>query len=287
MKELVENSLDAGSTSITVIVKQGGLQLLQVQDNGHGIAPSDLPLACERFATSKLASFEDLKDVKTFGFRGEALASISYVANVQIISKTSSSPCAYKATYRDGKMLSQTACAGMMGTTITVEDLFYNMPARKQAYSKSANDEFQKILDILSKYSVQFAERVSFTLKKSGQSVPDLYCPKGMLLDTIRTCYGTALTNELIDFQLQVEETIPHTNYPILLDGSSGTVDQSFQFSISGKISNANYSSKKSIFIFFINDRLVDCPSIKRLIETIYSEVLPKHTHPFVYFSIQ
>ena len=130
IKEMIENSLDAGATSITVTVKGGGLQLLQIQDNGHGIRHGDLGIVCERFTTSKLSTFEDLQTIATFGFRGEALASITHVAHVSILTKTASSPCAYKAKYLDGKLVPLKAgdraepkpCAGMVGTTITVED---------------------------------------------------------------------------------------------------------------------------------------------------------------------
>lgn len=136
LKELIENCLDAGSTSINIQVKEGGLKLIQIQDNGCGIDKDDLKIVCERFTTSKLKEFDDLKTINTFGFRGEALASISHVSRLTIVSRTHKSPCAYKAQYADGKLLNDSIkpCASaFVGTQITVEDLFYNSTIRRNA----------------------------------------------------------------------------------------------------------------------------------------------------------
>ena len=117
IKELVENSLDAGSRSIQIHVKQGGLKSIEIRDDGCGISKVDLPLVCERFATSKLTNFDDLYQLNTYGFRGEALASLSYAAHVKIVSKIADSPCAYVCEYEDGSIRPSTSikpCAGQI-----------------------------------------------------------------------------------------------------------------------------------------------------------------------------
>eukprot|EP01134_Creolimax_fragrantissima_P000590 CFRG0590T1 len=273
IKELLENSLDAGSTSINVVAKAGGLKVLQISDNGCGIKREDLSIVCERFTTSKLSDFEDLKSIATFGFRGEALASITHVAHVTISTRTKSAKCAFRATYSDGRLVSNKSdntpepkpCAGNPGTTILVEDLFYNMTVRRKAL-RSAPEEYAKIVEVISRYAVHNSG-VAFSVKKQGEMSVDMRTSeRSSRLDNIRTIYGAKLAKELL----------PISKY-----------DSELQMSLTGLVSNANYSVKKGTFIFFINHRLVDCGTLKKGVETIYALHLPKNAHPFVYISIE
>ena len=153
IKEMLENSIDAGSKSITVTVRGGGLKMLQIQDNGTGIRKEDMNIVAERFTTSKLREFSDLTNIATYGFRGEALASISHVAHLTILTKTRDSPCGYKCGYRDSVMeTGPSPVAANQGTTITVEDLFYNIPNRRAAL-RSPTEEHNKIADVVTKYA--------------------------------------------------------------------------------------------------------------------------------------
>lgn len=266
LKEIIENSLDAKSSQIQVTVKQGGLKLLQIQDNGTGIRKEDLDIVCERFTTSKLREFGDLTSISTYGFRGEALASISHVAHLTITTRTSDSKCAWKASYVDGKLTGTAKpCAGNQGTQITVEDLFYNIATRRKAL-KSAAEEHAKVTEVVSRYAVH-NHRVGFTLKKQGDNATDIRTPpNSTAVDNIRTIYSPSVARELLE--LTCEET-------------------NLKFSVKGYISNANYSVKKCIFLLFINHRLVDSTALRKAIEAVYASYLPKNSHPFLYLSLE
>ncbi|KAF9128870.1 DNA mismatch repair protein [Mortierella sp. GBA39] len=273
LKELIENSLDAGSTSIQVSIKDGGLKLLQIQDNGHGIRVGDLAIVCERFTTSKLRTFDDLSTMSTYGFRGEALASVSHIAHVAITTKTKDSNCAYKASYSDGAIIpakpggaaEPKPCAGNNGTQISAEDLFYNVPTRRKAL-KNATEEYNRVLDVVNRYAIH-NEGVSFTCRKVGSNTPDVHTTtSATVVDNIRHIYGSSVANELLSLE---------KSYPV------------YPLKIKGWISNANYSVKKFVMLLFINHRSVESPAIRKAIEAVYTTYLPKNTHPWVYLSLE
>lgn len=277
IKEMLENSIDAGSSMIDVLVKDGGIKLLQVIDNGGGIAREDLSLLCERFATSKIAKFDDLSLIETYGFRGEALASISHISRLSVISKTPQSPLAYKAYYvagklADAKFKSTSASdpkpiAGKDGTQITVEDLFYNVPSRLRTL-RSKSDEWAKILDVVGRYAVHTAG-VGFSCKKFGESHAAINVRTGaQLKERIRTIFGTLVASDLIEFKFE---------------GTEFGVTE-----LSGAVSGFNYNNKrKTPPVFFINNRLVSCDPLRRALSSVFQVFLPKGNHPFIYMSLQ
>ncbi|CAG9794785.1 unnamed protein product [Diatraea saccharalis] len=265
LKELIENSLDAKATNVIITVKSGGLKYLQIQDNGTGIRYEDLEIVCERFTTSKLQQYEDLRQICTYGFRGEALASISHIAHLTILTKTSSAKCAYRASYENGRLKGPLkACAGNNGTQITVEDLFYNVIARKKAL-RSPSEEYTHIMDVVTGYAIH-NNHVGFTLKKFGENT-DLKTPiKSSVIDNVRIIHGNTIARELMEIKL---------------------TDPVLKLNVNGYITNVNYSNKKGTLLLFINHRLVDSQAIKKAVESVYSTYLPKNAHSFVYLSLE
>lgn len=269
VKELIENSLDARSTSINVVIKDGGLKLIQVSDDGHGIRYEDLPILCERHTTSKLSKFEDLQSIKSMGFRGEALASMTYVAHVTVTTITPGQLHGYRVSYRDGVMEQEPKpCAAVKGTQIAIENLFYNMTARKKTLQNSA-DDYSKIVDLLSRFAIHHIN-VGFSCRKHGATRADVHTvPTSSRLDAIRSVYGVSAARNL----MKIEATD---------DDPTSSV-----FDMKGFISSSNYVAKKTTMVLFINDRLVECTAMKRAIEIVYAATLPQASKPFVYMSIE
>lgn len=196
VKELVENSIDAGSTQISVNFVKAGLAEITVQDNGNGISAEEIDLAFMRHATSKISNERDLFQVKTLGFRGEALASIAAVSRVEMLTKTSDG-LGQLAVYSGGQKLSQTTNASQDGTKITVSKLFFNTPARLK-YLKSEKTEAGKIVDLINRLALGHPD-IAFTLTNHGKKI--LQTPgNGNLQQTLALIYGRSVASKMQEF---------------------------------------------------------------------------------------
>ena len=233
----------------------------------------DLPILCERFTTSKLKKFDDLLSIDTYGFRGEALASISHIAHLRVTTKTANSSCAYQAHYQDGKLTpakpgqsaEPKAAAGRPGTQITVEDLFYNIPNRRRAF-RSPSEEYAKVLDVITRYAIH-REGVAFSIKKHGETGAGFsVAAAATKIDRIKQAYGASVAKETMSFQIE---------------------DNKLGFKASGYATNANYSAKRTVLLIFINNRLVESSAVKKALEQTYQFFLPKGGHPFVYLNLE
>ncbi len=170
IKELLENSIDAGATKIDIVVENAGQQTIQITDNGHGIPIKELPKACQRYSTSKIATVDDLFKIQTLGFRGEALASIASVAEVELESAINDREGG-KIKYIDGVSSKSSPAPGIIGTQITVRNLFYNTPARRK-FLKSQRVEMRHIIQMVRRFAIAFP-LIRFTLKSDDKSIFD------------------------------------------------------------------------------------------------------------------
>jgi len=232
VKELVENAIDAGATVIDILLENGGKKLIEVRDNGHGMAHDDALLALERHATSKIAGFDDLSQVRTLGFRGEALPSIASVSRFTLTTCDGSSDAAIEIECDPltGERTSRPA-ARDRGTTISVRELFENVPARRK-FLKSADAEFRAIVTIVSSYALPLPSR-AFRVEHNGRTVVDL--PPA---STMRERVAQIVGNEASPYLEEIEMTIDRVH-------AAGYVTRGLRF-----------GSRRNQF-FFVNGRLV------------------------------
>ena len=257
VKELVENALDAGASQITVHLVDGGLTSLTVEDDGHGIPFQDLPLAFERHATSKITAASDIMQVGSFGFRGEALASVAAVSKVRCVSRAAVEEVGGMIEFGGGEILRREPAPRNRGTTIIVSDLFFNTPARRK-FMKSPQAEKRLVMRLLSRLAL--AHRDVRWLVRTDQEVALDLRPAASLTDRTRDLLGAAVTDHLARF-----------------DFTKGG------FNIAGLASRPTWTrgNREQQFLF-INRRPVENPALSQAIFQAYREVLPAGRHPVV-----
>ncbi|MHC2067308.1 DNA mismatch repair endonuclease MutL [Bremerella sp. T1] len=198
VKELMENSLDAGSTRIDVTVEHGGTELIRIADNGCGVAPEDIALTIASHATSKIGNADDLFHVQTLGFRGEALASISEVSHFLLRSRTHDADCGSEMLVHGGSVQEAQPCGCPPGTIIEIRNLFYNTPVRKK-FLKTTQTEFGHISEAFTRMALAHPH-VHFTLKHGSRQVHDLP-PSADLRDRVRVFFGEEIADQLIEVE--------------------------------------------------------------------------------------
>ena len=250
VKEMVENSIDAGATNITVEIKNGGISFIKVSDNGKGIAQDDLEIAFERHATSKIRSAEDLDTVTSMGFRGEALASIAAVANVELVSKTAEQEIGYRVVVEAGDVLEKEETGCRTGTTITVRNLFFNTPVRYK-FLKKDYTESGYIEDAITRIAL-VNPNVAIKLINTGKTVIQTN-GSGMLKDVIYSIYGKDVANAILEVNYQYED--------ITVSGAIGKPE----------IARSNRSHQ----LFFVNKRYIKDKTLTAATEQAYKGLIP------------
>lgn len=262
VKELVENAIDAGSTAITVEIKEGGISFIRITDNGCGIERDQVAVAFYRHSTSKIRSAEDLLTVKSLGFRGEALSSISAVARVELITKTYDELTGTRYVIEGSKELSNEEIGAPDGTTFIVKDLFYNVPARRK-FLKTAQTECSYISDMVEKLALSHPD-ISFKFINNNQT--KLHTSgNGNRKDIIYHIFGREISSSLLEVKHECEyfKVEGFIGKPVITRG------------------NRNYEN------YFINGRYVKSNILSRAIEEAYKSFLMQHQYPFtvLYFT--
>lgn len=251
VKELVENSLDAMSTQIDIDIEGGGVHLIRITDNGHGIVKADLPLAFARHATSKIATLHDLSAIATLGFRGEALASVASVSRCRLMSKALHETSAWQIQLSADMTPAIMPVAHAQGTTVEIADLFYNTPVRRK-FIRSEKSEFQAIDEIVKRLALSYPE-VTFRLKHQGKQLRLYPGTSARMSETARVekICGQAFINQALSLELAVPGV-----------------------KLRGWLSPTFARRQADCQYFFVNQRMVKDRLINHVIKTVYQQQL-------------
>ena len=261
VKELMENSLDAGATQIDLVVKDAGKALIMVVDNGCGMSETDARLCFERHATSKISKAEDLFSIRTMGFRGEALASIAAIAQVELKTRRKEDEVGVKIVNEGSVVKEQTLAPMAVGTTFTVKNLFFNVPARRN-FLKSPAAEMRHVVEEFTRVTLMNPE-VGFTLTSDGKELYHLY--PGNLKQRIMGLFGNNYDGKLLPVNQDTDRV-----------------------SIHGYIVKAEFAKKtRGEQYFFVNKRFIKHPYLHHAIENAFMEMIPQDSFPGYFLDIE
>ena len=261
VKELMENALDAGATQIDLVVKDAGKSMIMVVDNGCGMSETDARLCFERHATSKISKAEDLFAIRTMGFRGEALASIAAIAQVELKTRRKEDEVGVKIVNEGSVVKEQTLVPMQPGTTFTVKNLFFNVPARRN-FLKSPQAEMRHIVEEFTRVTLMHPE-IGFTLNSDGKEVYHLY--SGNLKQRIMGLFGSNYEEKLLPVRQEADRV-----------------------RIDGYIVKAEYAKKtRGEQYFFVNKRFIKHAYLHHAIENAFMEMIPKDSFPGYFLNIE
>lgn len=263
VKELMENAVDAGASQVTVILADAGRTLIQVIDNGCGMSPDQAVLCFERHATSKISSAEDLNDITTFGFRGEALASIAAVSEVTLKTRRAGDEVGCQVEFADSRHLSTNEVSTPVGSNFSVRNLFYNVPARRK-FMKSDNVELRHVMEEFTRVALTRPE-ISFRLVNNEKDIYVLKAAKSLKY-RIQDLLGSTVVSQVVD--ISAETTV------VKINGYVGRPDQ----------------ARKTLGnqFFFVNGRYFRSPYFHKAVMNAYENMLPQGTTPsyFIYMEV-
>ena len=261
VKELMENALDAGATQIDLVVKDAGKTLIMVMDNGCGMSETDARLCFERHATSKISKAEDLFSIRTMGFRGEALASIAAIAQVELKTRRKEDEVGVKIVNEGSVIKEQTLVPMSPGTSFSVKNLFFNVPARRN-FLKSPQAEMRHVVEEFTRVSLMNPE-VGFTLTSDGKELYHLF--PGNLKQRIMGLFGNSYDEKLLSVNQETDKV-----------------------SIHGYIMKAEYAKKtRGEQFFFVNKRYIKHPYLHHAIENAFMEMIPQDSFPGYFLNIE
>ena len=299
VKELIENSIDAKASKISIKLLKGGLELIEVKDDGVGMNKETLEKLCLRFTSTKIESYNDLSSLETFGFRGEALSILSYISTLTIISRDKNSEYGYQAVFINGKMDQKNNIKSIVcnvGTVIQVQNIFYNNPIRTSYFLKNKNDELEDIINTAAKLAFHFIN-ISFSLctdnnrnsvfittgKNNNTDIDELELRKNLA----NKLFNQDLSDGFFKFDNDEndENGLDKKNSGIAFNLKTiNNTMKNFKF-VCYHTKPSNYI-KKSKLIIFINNRLVKINSLKKIFQDTYNKFLIKKGNFFAYLSI-